>query len=180
LLYEEIESECYNFDSEENRQKYFDDYYSDKKTGISEEQIKRFKEKIFRCSFIADNVGKTTKYGNEHSGFFRNLYHDIAMNIDREKDKKEFCVSDGVSPLEQIPEELKEHFLYYEISFFNAVTISGGLMINYYFKLNNESKKYLLKFKNDFYINELEDLTFYKNGKEKFYSCTHEQFNSIE
>ena len=31
-------------------------------------------------------------------------------------------------------------------------------MINYYFKLNDDTKKYLLQFRNDFYLSELEDL----------------------
>ena len=144
--------------------------------GITDKKIK----KNFRCSFIADHVGKTTKYGNEHKGFFWNFYHDVATNIDREKDKEEYCINDGKSPLEQIPSELKKHLLHYEVSFFNAVTVSSGLMINYYFKLNEETKKYLLQFRNDFYINGLEDLTFYKDNEIQFYSCTHEGFNSIE
>lgn len=185
-LYDEIKQECYDFDCEENRQFYINKHYGDDKLkqykdmGITEEEINKMKEDFFHCSFITADVGKTTKYGNEYRGFFWNLYHDIAMNIDRQKDKERYCISDGKSPLEQIPSELKEHFLYYEVSYYNSVTISGGLMINYYFKLNDETKKYLLKFKNDFYISDLEDLTLYKEDEIRFSSCTHEGFNSIE
>jgi len=52
-------------------------------------------------------------------------------------------------------------------------------MINYYFKLNDETKKYLLKFDNDFCLEPLEDLAIYKDNELKFYSCTHERFNSL-
>ena len=184
-LYEEIKQECNNFDSEENRIFYLNKRYNEKinqykKIGITDEKIEKMKENFFNCRFIADFVGKTTKYGKEHQSFFWNLYYDIAMNIDRKKDKEKYCVNNRISPIEQIPQGLKEHLLYYEISFYNAVTISGGLMINYYFKLNEETKNYLLQFRNDFDMQELEDLTFYKNDEIKFYSCTHEQFNSIE
>lgn len=185
-LYEEIEKECKDFDCEENRQFYINKYYSDekleqyKKIEITEEEINEMKNDFFRCSLIADNVGKTTKYGKEYRGFFWNFYHDVAMMIDRQNDKKRYCINDGKSPLEQIPTELKEHFLYYEVSYYNSVTTSGGLMINYYFQLNDETKKYLLQFRNDFYMRELEDLTLYKDDETKFFSCTHEGFNSIE
>ena len=185
-LYEEIKEECYAFYSEKNREYYLNKHFNDKqirqykRIGLTEQKINEMKKDFFHCSFIVDNVGKTTKYGNEHKGFFWHLYHDIAMNIDRQKNKETYCVSNGKSPLEQIPSELKKHFLYYEISYFNSVTESDGLMINYYFKFNKETKQYLLKFRNDLCINVLEDLTFYKDDEVKFYSCTHEGFNSLE
>lgn len=185
-LYEEIKKECYDFDCEENREYYLNKRFDDKKIeklkmiGMTDEKINEMKKGFFYNRFIADHVGKTTKYGKEHKGFFWNLYHEIGMNIDRRNDKESYCINNGKNPIEQIPEELKKHFLYYEISFFNSVTTSGGLMINYYFELNNETKEYLLKFKNDFCLNELEDLTLYKDDEIKFYSCTHEYFNSID
>ena len=185
-LYDEIKKECYDFYCDENKEYYLNKHYNDekieqfKKIGITEEKISKMKEDFFHCSLIVDHVGKNTKYGKENKGFFWHLYHDIAMTIDREKDKEKYCINNGKSPLNQIPSELKNHLLYYEVSYFNEVTISGGLMINYYFKLNKETKKYLLKFRNDFCINEFEDLTFYKANEVKFSSCTHERFNSIE
>lgn len=185
-LYDEIKKECYEFDSEENRLFYINKHFGTekieqyKKVGMTEEDINKIKNRFFHCGFISDNVGKTTKYGREYRNFFWNLYHDIAMMVDRQKDKDMYCISGGKSPLEQIPDELKEHFLYYEVSFNNAVTISGGLMINYYFKLNEQTKKYLLQFRNDFALTGLEDLTLYKDDEVKFSSCTHEGFNSIE
>jgi len=184
-LYDEIKKECKNFDCEENRQFYINKHYGDdkieryKKIGLSEAEINEMKNNFFQCSFITSNVGKSTKYGYEHRNFFWLFYHDVAMMIDRENDKKNYCIGSGKSPIEQIPDELKEHFLYYEISYYNSVTISGGLMINYYFKLNEETKKYLLKFKNIYELRGLDDLTLYKDNEIKFYSCTHEKFNSM-
>lgn len=185
-LYDEIKKECKDFDCDKNRQFYINKHYGDdtvkeyKDMGMSDEKINKIKNDFFCCSFIADNGGETTKYGSEYRGFFWRFYHDVAMMIDRQNDKKRYCVSNGKSPLEQIPAELKKHFLYYEISYFNSVTTSGGLMINYYFKLNDETKKYLLQFRNDFYLGDLEDLSLYKDDELKFSSCTHEGFNSIE
>ena len=185
-LYNEIKRECYDFDCEENKQFYINKHYGDKEIkkykeyGMTEEEINEMKEDFFQCSFIADHVGKTTKYGNENRGFFYHLYHDIGMLIDCQKDKKRYCTNNRKSPIEQIPNELKKHFLYYEVSYFNSVTISSGLMINYYFELNDETKKYLLQFKNDFQLEDLDDLTLYKDNEMRFYSCTHERYNSID
>ena len=53
-------------------------------------------------------------------------------------------------------------------------------MVKYYFKLNDKSKEYLLRYKSDFDLDNLEDLTIYKKNKIEFYSCTHEQYNSLE
>ena len=52
-------------------------------------------------------------------------------------------------------------------------------MIIYYFKLNDLTKKYLLQFKSDFDLVDLEDLVLYQNDKELFSSCTHERYNSL-
>lgn len=186
ILYNEIEQECHEFNSEENREYYLNKHFNKKeitkfkKLGFSDQKINHMKQDFFHCSFIADRVGQTTKYGKENRGLFYNFYTRISMNIDREQLKEKYCNLDKTSPLEQIPNELKNHLLYYEISFYNSVTVSGGLMINYYFKLNQPTKEYLLQFRNDFELNELDDLTLYKDKEEKFYSCTHEGFNSIE
>lgn len=154
-LYLKIENECYDFYHQENKSKYF------------------------QCSFIVDKVGKETKYGKENKDFSYNFYMIISMNIDREYNAKELYIKSNISPTSFIPKDLEEHLLYYEISFYNTVTESSTLMINYYFKLNDKTKKYLLQFKNDLSLTPLEDLTIYKDNEIKFYSCTHEQFNSL-
>ena len=102
------------------------------------------------------------------------------MLIDRENEKNNFCFNEGKEPIKKVPRKLKDYCLKYEVSFFNSVTVSSILMINYYFPLNEYTKKYLLKFKTDFDLKELQDLTIYKNNKVQFYSCTHEGFNSLE
>lgn len=172
-LYEEIKQECSNFDSEKNRKYYIEKY---KKSELPY----KIDSDFFRYRFIADYVGENTKYGKKNRGFFSNFYRDVAMIFDCQKDKSKYCIQNGKSPIEQIPDELKKHFLYYEVSYCNEVTTSSGLMINYYFKLNEETKNYLLKFKNDFCLEPLEDLALYKDDELEFYSCTHEQFNSID
>lgn len=185
VLYEEIKKECFEFDCEQNKEKYLNKHFDAemiqtyKAVGFSDEKIEEIKKDFFHCSFITDEVGKTTKYGKENPGFFWHLYHDIALNIDRSKTQEKYCTKDGKNPVEVLPNVLKNNLLYYEMSFSNAVTTSSILKINYYFKLNDETKKYLCKFKNDFALKELQDLTLYKNDEIKFYSCTHERYNSI-
>lgn len=162
-FYNEIKQECYDFVNENNNQKYINDY--------------------FHCSYITDQVGKTTKYGYEHKSFFLQLYRNISMNIDRLKAKDIYCTSGGIKPLEQIPDELKQHFLKYKISYYNPVTSTSGLMINYFFQLNEDTKKYLCRFRNDYCVEELvpfEDFALYKDKNVVFCSCTHERFNSHE
>ena len=101
------------------------------------------------------------------------------MNIDRMNDKEKYLSNGVLDPMDVVPKELKEYLLYYEVSFHNEVSTRSILMINYYFVLNDATKKYLLKFKDDFNMDELEDLTLYKDDQVLFYSCTHEKFNSL-
>lgn len=185
-LYSDIEKECYEYNSEENKKRYLEEkfdkrfYYEYKKMLMSDKKIKKIRENFFHCSFIVDEVGKTTKYGNGCTRLFRIFYSRISMLIDRENEKNNFCFNDGKEPIKQVPRKLRDYCLKYEISFFNEVTESSRLMINYYFPLNENTKKYLLKYKTDFDLQELQDLTIYKNNKVKFYSCTHEKFNSLK
>ena len=183
-LYNDIEKECYDFYNDEKNKKYYinkiiKEY---KKEGISENEIEKLKETYFECSFIADEIGKKTKYGQEKYDFFYKLYSSIANNIDRENSYKGYNNNKEIKHIEQLPNILKKHLLYYEVSFYNSTTISHTPMINYYFILNEETKKYLLEFRNDFCIMEsgLEDLTLYKDKQEVFSSCSHECFNSLE
>ena len=181
-LYSEIEQECKEFDNEKNRQKFVEEEYKDyKKLGFSDEQIKNINiSDKFRCSFIESLVGKTTKYGNEYKNYFWHFYHKVGQNLDIENDKIEYCLNNGKNPVEQVPQELKEYLIRYETSFYNEVTASSGLMINYYFYLNDKTKEYLLKFKSDFDLEGLEDLAIYNGDDVEFYSCTHEEVNSLE
>ena len=181
-LYSEIEQECKEFDNEENRQKYVKETYEKyKEWGFSEERIKDIDiYNRFKYSLIVSLVGKTTKYGNDYKNYFWHFYNYVGQNLDIEDDKIEYCFNNGKNPIEQVPQELKEYLMRYKISFFNRVTESNGLMINYYFYLNDKTKEYLLKFKSDFDLEGLEDLTIYKGDNVEFYSCTHEKINSLE
>ena len=181
-LYSEIEQECKEYYNEENRQKYVKEAYERyKERGFSDEQIKDMDiSDDFRCSFIAGSVWETTKYGNEYTDYFWHFYDKVGENLDIENDKIKYCFNNGKNPIEQVPEELKKYLIRYEISFYNDVTSSSGLMINYYFYLNDKTKEYLLKFKSDFDLEGLEDLAIYKGDDVEFYSCTHEGFNSLE
>ena len=185
-LYNEIEKECVYFCNKKNKKKITNMYFNKeaieslKKEGYSDSEIERIKDDFFQCSFIADDVGEKTKYGKEDTSFFWNFYSDIGFIIDRKNElEKSICIN-GKSPISNLPKELKENIVKYEIQFFNSVTVSSRLMINYYFKFNDESKKYLLKYESDFDLDNLEDLTFYKDNEVVFYSCTHENYNSIE
>ena len=142
--------------------------------------------RFFQNSFICDCVlteryGKRTKYV-EPVGYFWHFYHLIGQNLDRKKHIEELMKNKNeLSALDKIEDNiLKQNLIKYEILYHNHCTESGGLMVNYYFKLNEETKKWLLQFKNDFDINgSLEDLAFYKDEKLVFSSCTHEKFNSL-
>lgn len=158
-LYSEIEEECYAFNNK---------------------NTEKIKNGLINCSSIVDTIGKATKYGNNDEELFYYFYSIIGMLIDRENYKENYVCDNGKSIIEIIPEDLKNNYLFYEVSFFNLVTVSGQLMINYYFKLNDETRKYLLKFSSDFDLIGLEDLALYKDGKVMFSSCTHEKFNSLD
>jgi hypothetical protein len=182
-LYSEIEQECKEFyNNEENRQKYIRESYQKYKSwGFSEEKIKGMNiSDRFKYSSIEILIGETTKYGNEYKNYFWHFYNKVGQNLDIENDKIEYCLNNGKNPVEQVPQELKEYLIRYEASFYNEVTAYGGLIINYYFYLNNKTKEYLLKFKSDFDLEGLEDLAIYKGDDVEFYSCTHEKFNSLE
>ena len=181
-LYSEIEQECKKYYDEESRQKFVkEEYEKYKGFGLSDEQIKYISVcDYFKYSFIADLVGKTTKYGDEYTNYFRRFYFEVGQNLDIENAKIEYCFNNTKNPIEQLPKELKEYLIRYEVSFYNIVTASSGLMIIYYFCLNNKTKEYLLKYESDFDLEGLEDLAIYKGDNLEFYSCTHEKFNSLE
>ena len=185
-LYNEIYQECLDFYNEENKKKYIEKTFTDEyvnlllKFGSDEKRINNLKENFFHCSFIADTVGKSTKYGKNDNGFFYHFYHSIGMDIDRLNDIRKYININGNSPLSKVPDELKSSLISYEVSYFNYVTLSSILMINYYFKYTDEVKNYLLKYVTDYNLNELQDLTLYKGDEVKYYSCTHEQFCSLD
>jgi len=106
---------------------------------------------------------------------------EIRLIDDLEDRKKLFLFNGETDPKDEIPKQLRDSFIRYEVSFFNNASVCYDLLcINYYFKLNEETKKYLLKYKTDFDLYYLEDLAIYKNGELKFSSNTHEKYNTFE
>ena len=148
-LYEKMEKECRKFNG------------------------KRKKLKHFKSGLTVDYLDIFTKYDLDNY-IFQIFYQDISLLIDRENYINRLKFNKGKDPVKVLPKKLQNNVIKYEISFFNSVTESGMLMINYYFKLNDETKNYLLNYEMDFDLDELQDLTLYQNNKMKFYSCTHE------
>lgn len=132
--------------------------------------------------FLCDYVGKTTKY-DKPLNFFWHLYHtcqNVIMNSDSLKD---LPIDEGFA--ERVFENdfnkpLKPHLQKAEYTYSTHCT-TGPLQLVYYFKLNDETKKWLNQFENDYALegSDFEDLAIYKNGEIKFSSCTHEGFNSL-
>lgn len=96
-----------------------------------------------------------------------------------EKMKKQ----ENVRPLEEELEGeenrcLKENLIKTEVTFVWHCTKSSELSKVFYIKLNDDTVKWLKKFKSDYDLDLLEDLAFYKKGKLLFSSCTHERFHS--
>ena len=165
--------------SQEEKDKYFkegSDFYNQ---DLSEEEIKKAREDFFHCHFIVGEVGTRTRYSNENNRYIYAFYSNIAMLLDMENEKRKISFNKGNDLLLQVPESIRGECFEYEVSFYNQVNESMQLMVNYYFPLNEKIKKYLLEFETDFDLLELQDLTMYQSGEVKFYSCTHEKFNSI-
>lgn len=132
--------------------------------------------------FIADHVGKDTKY-SEPFNLIWMMYHNIQhalMSIDNLKnidiENEDYfnidCIENTI---------LQNNLIKYEFTHQTHCT-SGPLQLVYYFKLNNETKKWLLQFEDDYDIikSGYEDLAIYKENNLKFSSCTHEGFNSLD
>jgi hypothetical protein len=73
---------------------------------------------------------------------------------------------------------LYKHLDKHEITFTWHCTTSSRLSVVYYFRLNEESKRWLMQYESDLDIAPLDDLAFDKNGELLFSSCTHEGYNS--
>jgi len=140
-------------------------------------EIKEFGDDFFQVSFIGDHVGEYTRYSNPID-FFWQVYETIGMQYDARKmlTKK----YNGKKPLFLVIKDdvLKKNIVTSHITF-NTHTTKGPLAVEFIFRLNKDTKKYLLQFENDYDIGRsgFEDLAFVKNNKVIFSSCTHEGFH---
>lgn len=133
--------------------------------------------------FICDHVGIDTKYCEPIElfwHFYHNIQHVIMSNegLTHMPECEEFKA--GKYFIKKEDSLLKKNLIRYEFTCQSHCT-KGPLQLVLYFKLNDETKSWLLKLKDDFDLEKtnFEDLAFYENNKLKFSSCTHEHFNSL-
>lgn len=132
--------------------------------------------------FICDYVGKNTKYSKPLNliwHFYHNIQNALMAN-DNLLNIPEIDLFQSSAIFNDKDNVLKNNFIKYEYTFSSHCT-KGPLQLVLYFKLNNETKNWLLQFKNDYDLanTNFEDLAIYNNDKIKFSSCTHEKFNSL-
>lgn len=158
--------------------KSFDELITDIKKEI-ESAIAKGK-KLGRPVFMCDMVYKgKTKY-SEPQEFFWHTYHDIQFmyeckeNIERAKAERELVEKSIVEDLYL----LKPHLISARLSYSWHCTTTSQLSIVCKFKLNDDTEKYLSRFKTDYDLRGLEDLALYRGDKLLFSSCTHEGFHT--
>ncbi len=159
-LYEEIFAECEKFGKRRKKRKW---------------------RKFFQYSFICDEVGKKTKYA-QPTELFWHFYHTVGCHFDNRNEVERLSKFDeefsAVDSLEGEYFPLKAHFLRCNISFATHCTTCGNLQKELFFALNDETRAWLARRKNDYdFEGELQDLAFYKAGKLRFSSCTHEGYH---
>ncbi len=131
----------------------------------------------FICDFVAD---EKTKYFGED--FWWHFY----ITLGRERDNIDY-INDRVSLAESGEDAfatsdcdlLREKVLRAETGFENHCTKTSELLTTYYFPLDETTERWLAGKKDDYDFDcGFEDLAFYKNGKIRFSSCTHEHFHN--
>lgn len=110
------------------------------------------------------------------------FYHDISLFEDTYKPTinalKQNKIKRDIDDIFEIPyyAPLQPCLINTKISFFWHCTQSSQLAITYFFQLNPLSIRWLEQRENEFDMQELEDLAFYKDDKLLFSSCTHEMY----
>ena len=139
-------------------------------------------EGFFDNGFIADHLGKDTRY-SEPRDLYWHFYHTLGNEIDdaelltRMERKGEPFYPKAIFDKDEY-KDLLEDFIDYKLSFHSHCTAASSVQIIYRFKLTDNSKAWLLKHKDDYDFNgELQDLAFYKDEKLRFSSCTHEHYH---
>lgn len=127
--------------------------------------------------FICDHVGTDTKY-SEPIDFYWHVYEILSEEIESEINLNKLLKNKKNNKILEVLDEyndLKCNLIRYDITFTTHVT-KGPLQVVYYFNLNDDVKKYLLNFENDYLLTNLEDLAIYQNDILLYASCTHEGF----
>ena len=145
---------------------------------------KRFPEKkygkyiaSFICDFVMDE--KTKYYGQDFLWHFYSVLGRECDNIAYINDRVLSGSADDDVFAESDCEFLRDKVLRVETGFENHCTQTSELMKTYYFPLNEKTKEWLLTKKDDYDFEfDFADLAFYKNGKLRFSSCTHERFHN--
>ncbi len=136
---------------------------------------------FFSNSFICDHVGEDTRY-DEPRALFWHAYHQMGTYIDYRQELEDLVRNgkkthpSGVLNRKAY-EGLKPDYIGYEITYATHCT-SGPLQRQLYFRLTDNAKAWLRTHKDDYDFEvPLQDLAFFKNGKLRFSSCTHEGFH---
>ena len=143
-------------------------------------QIKKAKGKmVFMCDRVSQ--GKT-KYAQPIE-FFWHAYFNLQFIIDRKAEVIKMQDLPDKIPLDLELDDknnkpLKDNLISITPTFVTHCTTSGALSKVFKFKLNDATKQWLMRFKDDYNIEGFEDLAFYKGEKLLFSSCTHEGFHS--
>ena len=141
-------------------------------------QAERDNVLMFLCDKV--HVGKTLY--QEPQQFFWHAYHDLQFLIECESnidlvENNQFEYLEKNTIINDL-RTLKPWLISFNTSYSWHCTTTNRLSIVFKFQLNEETKKYLLKFKTDYDLKGLEDLAFYKGEKLLFSSCTHERFHA--
>ncbi len=137
---------------------------------------KKHKEIVFLCDQVYE--GKT-KYVNP-TEFFWHAYHSMTLIIECQENAKK-QLEEKAKIEERVLKDLEylqPHIIFAKLSYSWHCTTSSALSVVFRFKLNEETKKYLLRFKDDYALRGLEDLALYRGDKLLFSSCTHEGFHN--
>lgn len=131
---------------------------------------------VFICDRFAE---RKTKY-TEPSELWH-VYHNVEFAANCKRVLEKMINSAVEKPL--CAEIENENVLKYNLQDITAgfiwhCTVSGLLSKTFFFELNADTEKWLLRHKDDYDFETLQDLAFYKDGKALFSSCTHERFHN--
>lgn len=159
-LYEEVKAECRDY-----RRKHA-------------EKADKFGGNVFFSDEFSEGNTKYKKPAElwhvyEAVDFVETCRYTLDKTAENEKER----------PLDEVLDKeeyagLKSSLIKTEVGFTWHCTTSGMLSETFFFKLNESTAEWLKKFENDYALEGLEDLAFYKDGKLIFSSCTHEKFHT--